>query len=69
MEDGQYDSTVMQILATCSMVPNFLAVLGDKYPAEAVPLGGKVLGLGYNLEEDEVAFKLKLIFYVKVKNR
>ena len=65
MEDGQYDSTVMQILANsilCSMVPNFLAVLGDKYPAEAVPLGGKVLGLGYNLEEDEVAFKLKLIF-------
>ena len=46
LENGQYSGTVTKILATCGRVPKFLAVSGDQDPAEVLPLGGKVLGLG-----------------------
>ena len=69
LANGQYSGTITQILATCGMRPKFLAVSGDQDPAAAEPLGGRVLGLSYNLGRDVITFKLDLNFFQKVKGR
>ena len=66
---GQYSGTVTQILATCGMVPKFMAVSGDPDPAAAELLGGKVLGINYRLGEDMVTFKVKLNYFINIKGR
>ena len=68
-EDGTYSGTVTRILGLCGMRPKFLAVSGDQDPAAAEALGGKVLGLGYNLGADTIMFKLELKYLEKVRGK
>ena len=67
LASGQYSGTVTRILATCGMVPKFMAVSGDRDLAAAEPLGSKVLGLKYSLGEDAVIFKIEFNIFIKIK--
>ena len=52
--DGVYDGTMGRILATCGLKAKFMVKTGDPNPEAAAPLGGKVLGVGYDLASDEI---------------
>ena len=56
VEGGELNGTVPQILARGGMKIKFMAVAGDPDPEEAVPLGGKVLGVPYKLSEDLIEY-------------
>ena len=57
--NGEYNGTIPKILAKCGMKVKFMAMSGDPNPETAEPLGGKVLGLPYDLKEDKIIFKTK----------
>ena len=63
--EAGYTGTVGRILAKGAMSIKFMAVTGsaDKYEAEQ--LGGKCLGVGYRIEEDEIHFRLDPCFLLK----
>ena len=52
-DDGQ-DGEVARILGMGGMRAKFMAVSGDSDPLQAIPIGGKVLGLEYQLAEDSI---------------
>ena len=55
-ENGELTGTVPRILALGGMKIKFMAVAGDSDPEEAIPLGGKVLGVPYLLAEDKIEY-------------
>ena len=63
-EDG-YTGTVGQILALGALSIKFMAVSGSNDSHEKEQLGGKCLGVGYEIEEDVVVLRLDPCFYAK----
>ena len=53
-EEGKYNGTMSQILQTCGLQAKFMAKTGDQDLEAGVPIGGKVLGIGYDLAKDEI---------------
>ena len=64
MEEG-YSGTVGKILAKGGMAIKFMAVSGSSDQHEVDQLGGKCLGVGYRLSEDEIHFRILPCFYLK----
>ena len=58
-----YSGTVARILSMGSMKVKFMAVSGSDDAFEEEQLGGKCLGVLYNLKEDEIIFRLAPCFY------
>ena len=69
MADSEYSGTITKIIATCGMKPKFHAISGDQDPAAAAPLGGRLLGLKYDLGKDIIILKLMLNFFQKVRGK
>ena len=67
-EEGD-QGTLHKILETCGMKLKFVAVLGDKRQEVAEMLGGRVLGLGYNLAEDKISLSIPLQYHNKGRAR
>ena len=61
--DGCYSGTVPTILVKGAMRVKFMAVSGSTDAWEKEQLGGKTLGVGYRLEEDEIFFTLRPGYY------
>ena len=51
---GSKEGTMSKILATCGLKAKFMVRTGDPNPDAALHLGGKVLGIGYHLADDEI---------------
>ena len=47
------------------MAPKFIAIPGSASEEEIELLGGKFLGIGYNIKEDKIAFSLDTLVKVK----
>ena len=62
--DG-YTGTVARILAKGAMTIKFMAISGSADQYEDEQLGGKCLGVGYRLLEDEIIFRIAPCFYLK----
>ena len=60
-----YSGTVAQILSKGSMTVKFMAVSGSSDAFEKEQLGGKCLGVQYDLEPDEIYFRLAPCYYPK----
>ena len=60
-----YTGTVARILAKGAMTIKFMAISGSTDDFEEEQLGGKCLGVGYRLAEDEIEFRIAPCFYVK----
>ena len=61
--DGEYTGTVPRILAKGAMRVKFMAVSGSNDKWEAEQLAGKTLGVSYRLEQDEIFFILRPVYY------
>ena len=61
-EDG-YTGTVARILARGAMSIKFMAVTGSSDPYEEAQLGGKCLGVGYRICQDQLHFRLDPCYY------
>ena len=61
--------TLHQILETCGMKLKFVAVSGDKREEVAEMLGGRVLGVGYDLAEDKISLSIPLQYHMKGRPR
>ena len=57
LKDGKYTGTIPKIHSQCGMEVKFMATSGDPDPMAAEPLGGKVLGLSYDLGEDKIHYQ------------
>ena len=68
-EDGSYSGTVARILGTCGLRAKFMAVTGDSTPGAETPLGGKVLGLSYQLAQDKFTLQISMKFNIKGRAR
>ena len=66
---GDGTGTLHQVLETCGMKLKFVAVSGDKREEVAEMLGGRVLGLGYNLAEDKISLSVPLQYHMKGRIR
>ena len=55
--DGD-DGDVAKILRIGGLKAKFMAISGDPDPLQAIPIGGKVLGLGYLLAEDTITMTI-----------
>ena len=64
LKDG-YSGTVAQILSMGAMTVKFMAVSGSSDSFEEEQLGGKCLGVNYDLKNDEIHFRLTPCFYPK----
>ena len=60
-EDGK-DGNILQILATCGLKVKYLVETGDKRPEAAEHLGGKVLGISY---EVTISYTIPLKFNLR----
>ena len=60
MASGEYWGTLTRILVPCGMKRKFLAVSVNNDQAAAEALGGKSLGLSYNLGEDIITFTMEV---------
>ena len=60
--DG-YTGTVARILAKGAMAIKFMAVTGSDDSFEEEQLGGKCLGVGYRLSEDQLHFRIDPCYY------
>ena len=58
-----YSGTVAEILSMGAMTVKFMAVSGSNDPFEEEQLGGKCLGISYDLKADEICFRLAPCFY------
>ena len=58
-----YTGTVAKILAKGAMTIKFMAVTGSDDSHEEEQLGGKCLGVGYRMSEDQLHFRLDPCFY------
>ena len=67
--NGEYDGMVAQILGLCGLQAKFMVVTGDPDPTAAEPLGGKVLGLSYELAADKFSFAIPMQFHMKGRPR
>jgi hypothetical protein len=67
--EGARGGTVEQILNACGLSVKFLAASGDQSPDLAAPLGGKVLGLAYDLAADQMSFTMEAKFRTNSGNR
>ena len=57
--EGTYDGLIAQVLATAGMKPKFVAIPGSATPEEIELLGGKVLGVEYDIQKDIINFTLQ----------
>ena len=62
--DGQYSGKISEVLGTVGMAPKFIAIPGSASEEEIELLGGKFLGIGYNINEDKIAFSLDTLVKV-----
>ena len=63
--DGKYTGTVSQILGRGAMTVKFMAVTGSHDPVEEQQLGGKCLGVCYDIKRDQIFFLVHPCFYLK----
>ena len=61
--DAGYTGTVARILSKGAMSIKFMAVTGSDDSHEKEQLGGKCLGVGYRVTEDQLHFRLDPCFY------
>ena len=59
LPDGIYTGLLAKVMATVKMVPKLVVIPGRATDEEKALLGGKVLGLEYNVDEDTIDFHLK----------
>ena len=67
--EGGGTGTLGRILETCGMKLKFVAVSGDKREEVAELLGGRVLGLGYKLAEDQISLSIPIQHHGKGRPR
>ena len=63
--EGQYSGKISEVLGTLGMAPKFIALPGSASEEEVELLGGKFLGIGYDIKEDKISFSLDTLVKVK----
>ena len=61
--NGQYSGTIARILSKGGMSVKFMAVTGSDDAHEEEQLGGKNLGVGYSIRDDEITFAMQPCYY------
>lgn len=61
-EVNRMKATIPEILKTCGLKERYMAVSGDQDPDTAAQLGGKVLGIAYDLSQDLIMLQITLQF-------
>ena len=61
--DGEYTGTIARILLRGGMSVKFMAITGSQDEHEEEQLGGKHLGVNYDIQADEIAFTLLPCYY------
>ena len=61
----EYDGTVARILRIGAMKVKFMVMSGSQDPEDAAQLGGKVLGIGYRINQDEIHFSITPSYHAK----
>ena len=56
LPNGSYTGKISQILAVMGLKPKFVAIPGRATPEEVEMVGGKFLGVGYDMAEDNISF-------------
>jgi hypothetical protein len=63
--DGTYTGHISKILDTCGMSPKYIVLAGEGSPEEEDPLGGAMLGVGYECSSDRIVFSFPPVFHRK----
>ena len=67
--EGGFTGTMQRILEPCGFKTNFMVKSKDCSVEEVKALGGSVLGIDYNAEQDKLAFHINPTMVVKGKKR